>query len=177
MDTTPDYYQRLRDEAMAAPGWLALNAVLLAVAPGRVAPMPDPHIAELLERGAVVTGNVRVRRGEPNRCHFNAAAQWLRDPAAVIHTGYAYNAEHGGVWRQHTWNVRGADIIDMHDDAEIRFGVAPADTAKFVLDALAGEFDLLRVGPSELRRYVGARAERRLYEVIGAWLQANGAPM
>jgi hypothetical protein len=166
---TPDYYQRLRDEAMAAPDWPALNAMLLTVAPGRVVPMPEPHIAEILKRGAVVTGNVRVRLGEPNACHLNACVQWLRDPRARIYAGYAYS---GGVWRQHSWNVLGADIIDMHDLAEIRFGVALADPSKFALYVFGKEFDLGNIEPSEIKRRIGVRAERRFCEILVARLKS-----
>jgi hypothetical protein len=155
---------------MAAPDWPALNAKLLAVAPGCVEPMPDPHIDELLKRGAVVTGNVRVRRGEANACHLNACVQWLRDPRAMIYTGYAYS---GSVWRQHSWNVRDAEIIDMYDIPDLRFGVAPADAPKFVFYVFGKEFDLAKVEPSEISRRIGVRATRRFHEILRAWVQAH----
>ena len=162
---TGGYYQRLRDEAIAAAGWPVLKAKLLAAAPGRVIPWPEPHMAELLERGALVSGRVLVRSGIPNRCHFNASLQWLRDPRALIYVGYAYDPDHGGLWRQHSWNGRKADIIDMHDSIAMRFGVMP-DQARFVFNTFTGEFDFRNLDPKALERAVGPLAYRRLIDVL-----------
>jgi hypothetical protein len=86
-----DWITELRAEQArlkADPAWLELEARLLAVAPGSVVPLPEPHRDELLARGAVIAGKVKTSRGGIiNRCHLNAGVRWLRDPKALICTG------------------------------------------------------------------------------------------
>jgi hypothetical protein len=89
---------------------------------------------------------------------------------AVIYTGYYYS---GGLWRQHSWNVCGAEIIDMHDYAEMRFGVVPSDPAKFMLDAFTAEWNFKGLDQKVFIRAVGPRAERRFREVLRTWLAAH----
>jgi hypothetical protein len=168
MGAPSEYYAKTQVAARAAPGFRKLEAKLLALGPGRVVPMPELHMVELLKRGALVTGTVRVRRGEPNRCHYNAAVQWLRDPSAEIWTGYAYS---GGIWRQHSWNVRGAEIIDTHDDAEKRFGVVPSEPEHFVVSAFTPEWDFSALDRAAFVRAIGVRAANRFPGVVQASLQ------
>jgi hypothetical protein len=163
MNAPSEYHAKIQAGARAAPGFRKLESKLLALGPGRVVPMPELHMAELLMRGAAVTGNVRVRHGEPNRCHYNAAVLWLRDPRAEIWTGYAYS---GGVWRQHSWNVRDGEIIDMHDDAEKRFGVVPSEPEHFVVSAFTPEWDFSSLDRAAFVRAIGVRAASRFHEVV-----------
>jgi hypothetical protein len=143
--TIAEYYADIQRKARAQPHYAELEVKLLALSRGsRVIPrMLGPHLCELLERGAIIRGAVRLQpRGRDNRCHYNAAVRWLRDPAATLCTGYVCGANK--VWRQHSWNVRDGEILDWDNNnrAVLYFGVTPADPEKFTLAVVWEEWPM-----------------------------------
>jgi hypothetical protein len=125
-------FQAMRGEALSHPRWHTLERRLLSIGGNRVVPMPEPDIDHLLEVGVVMRLRKRVfRRGEPHACHYNAAINWLKNPKAIIYTGWVLS---GGVWRQHSWNRLENRILDYNGvDAYTSFGAPPKDPFRFLL--------------------------------------------
>jgi hypothetical protein len=90
--------------------WQQLTARLTSIGGRRVVKLGDePHLPELLARGRLFTGPVRMHRGERSRCHANAAALWGKDVERyLLVTGYGLSDD--GVWRQHSWVVEGETV-------------------------------------------------------------------
>ena len=105
-----------------------LDRKLLGIGGERVARWPvtdrraaDQLAAELLARGQLFNLPVKRRRGEPNRCHTNAAAIWGHDVERYsLVTGYALS---GGVWREHSWVVDAKRLYETTRVAEAYFGM------------------------------------------------------
>lgn len=157
MNVTVEKVRRDQRNAKRRKGWPQLERKLLSIARGRVVPTYEPALDQLLRSGALITGRVKVRTGEPNRCHLNASVQWLRNPKATIYTGYYYC---DGLWRQHSWNLLTGVIIDMYDHPEIRFGVACGNPLQ-ALHFATGELVTHNPGlvDAALRRAVSARSK------------------
>jgi len=66
----------------------------------------DPDANKILQRGEFFYGgHAKLKRGEPSRCHQNAANLWYENQGKCsIATGYALSAD--GIWRQHSWVVQ-----------------------------------------------------------------------
>lgn len=72
----------------------------------------DPDLKIILERGKLaVKPKIRSCKGEPSKCHRNAAAQYSSDPKKYkIVTGYRMFAD-DGVWTSHSWVVDKEKVI------------------------------------------------------------------
>jgi hypothetical protein len=91
----------------------------------------EPDLDRLLARGRPFDLPVKVRRGERNQCHRNAASLWVRDPERYrLVTGYALT---GGVWRQHCWVTDAKCLYDATGRADRYFGfeLEPIEAADF----------------------------------------------
>jgi hypothetical protein len=122
--------------------------------------LPDPHIAELLERGRYFPGSrALMRLGEPSACHANAAMLfvWTKGEARIA-SGYALSDD--GLWRQHSWGVDGDDgrIIETTERRVRYYG--------FVLDDAEAGLRLLTLMGSGALRPAEGRAVRRFLEKI-----------
>lgn len=117
------------------PLWDALEPRLLAIGGSRVVRQPDPDLALIVAQGQPFPQPVRRRRGDPHRCHANAADLWARDiNRCQLATGYALSAD--GLWLPHSWALRGGVLLETTTAGRAYFGV--------VLDA-----------PAALRRWLG----------------------
>lgn len=105
-------------------------------------PMIEDDINNILEYGQLWDNiTTRIRRGEPNMCHSNAANLWKNNRNSdmfrlIICTGYALSKD--GIWQQHTWLVqakaRTNNIIETTEPRIAYYGFA-------MTDALAEEFE------------------------------------
>lgn len=96
-EKTADY---LKEQPRLAP----LVKMLLAIGGEMVCLCFEEDLATLLgKRGRKwPASTARSVRGEPCRCHQNAANLWDRNKAEIsIVTGWALSRD--GIWRQHTW--------------------------------------------------------------------------
>jgi hypothetical protein len=83
----------------------------------------DPQAAVIAAQGRPFTLPVRMRRGEPNCCHGNAADLWARDPEKYqLVTGYALSDD--GLWRSHSWVVDDRHLYETTCRCERYFGAA-----------------------------------------------------
>jgi hypothetical protein len=80
-----------------------LKKKLLAIGGWAVcAPVIEPDLMKILERGRKFPGKSKMMRGEPCRCHSNSACCWDENrELCKICTGYALSKD--GMWRQHSW--------------------------------------------------------------------------
>ena len=119
-----------------------LEQALLALGGKRVVNRGhDAHAARLLARGQLFDQPVKLRRGEPNACHSNAAELWARNPARrVLVTGYALNR---GCWRQHSWVIQQDTLLETTCQRDRYFGLSlnPAESLKLFFENCPGGFD------------------------------------
>ena len=84
---------------------LPLEEKLLALGGHRVVYIGEPDLDALISRGQPFEGPARLIRGQPSRCHTNAADLWeLHRAQLAIVTGYALSGD--GLWRQHSFLLR-----------------------------------------------------------------------
>ncbi len=70
----------------------------------------ERYAEQLLSRGQLFTGKVRMKPGQAQKCHMNAAKLWAEDIEGFkLVTGYAFTL---GVWVQHIWVVKGEEIYE-----------------------------------------------------------------
>lgn len=109
-----------------------LDDILLALGGSRVCCLgPDPHAALIAARGQLFSQKVLMRRGQPHRCHGNAADLWAKAPGRYqLVTGYALSDQ---VWRSHSWVVGRDKLNETTQRFERYFGVvlAPLLACKF----------------------------------------------
>lgn len=81
-----------------------LKEILSSVGYALIMPHLENDIHPLIERGFFIDpDDVISKKGEPSRCHANAAALWSANRKHLsIMTGYGLSRQ-GGIWRQHTW--------------------------------------------------------------------------
>jgi hypothetical protein len=81
----------------------------------------DPQAALIAERGQLFDQRVRMRRGQPNRCHENAAVLWASEiEKCQLVTGYALS---GDTWWSHSWVVEGDNLYETTHPFRRYFGV------------------------------------------------------
>jgi hypothetical protein len=82
----------------------------------------DPHAQLIAARGELFPQRVRLRRGEPHRCHANAAELWATaTDRRVLATGYALS---GDRWVSHSWVVDGKALYETAFRFDGYFGAA-----------------------------------------------------
>jgi hypothetical protein len=147
--TRAEFLRRRRDSI--GPGFAELEAKLLAHGGALVVPMPERHLGKLLARGrAFDSMPILMAPGEPNRCHANAANEWLtnRERFRIV-TGYAL-AENGD-WLQHSWLWDGSAIFETTIAFIAYWGVvlSPTEVLEFTIgEVFAPEFATLTGGPA-----------------------------
>jgi hypothetical protein len=138
-----------------------LKAKLLSIAGSDVRqPYSDEETALLIAQGTLVKRPIKVSRGIPHRCHFNAAVRWLKNPKAIIIFGYQNPNRH--TWTQHSWNVCDGIILDT-SDRTLYYGVTPADPDLFAMQVVFQETGQL---PSDrMQEILGKMAFARFRQI------------
>lgn len=79
---------------------------------GFVPPPSEPDMELILKEGQVFDGKgALLVPGKPSNCHMNVRLFWLEHgPAVQVMTGYCLSPD--GLWRQHSWAVKGGAIIE-----------------------------------------------------------------
>jgi hypothetical protein len=89
-----------------------------------VAPVaPDPDLDAILSQGFLQDSNVILEEMERNSCHWNVAALWLKKQADLIAVGTGYALSKDGLWRQHSWGIRSASILETTEKRTHYFGL------------------------------------------------------
>lgn len=138
-------------EASARPHRLRLQ--LLHIGGVDVDFIDDPYLQLITDVGEPFTAaEVHVKPGRPHECHRNAALFWLKGRCDAIATGYYLGPD--GVWRQHSWGVKGdGTIVDTHSAGQRYFGVS--------LESMeAVQFAEDHIGVIEVLRFMKKNPER-----------------
>jgi hypothetical protein len=94
---------------------------LLSVGGDWVALEPEPDLVSLLEKGRLIKGRVILKRMSPHNCHKNCCELWEKNPKTCrIATGWALGDD--GIWRQHTWLIKGKVIIETTEPGTQYYG-------------------------------------------------------
>jgi hypothetical protein len=119
----------------ALPAQKSLEKKLLQIGGERVVWRDfDPYLPLLVTSGALLTGRVRKRRGQPSECHANTAEIWASDVDRYqICTGYGLSTD--GLWRQHSWLRDAKGLIETTESRTHYYGVvlSPQIAARFWL--------------------------------------------
>ena len=142
---------------MAADLAIRLRRNLLAIGGSEVVVRPDTYLLDVVKRGQLFEdAHIRIVRGLPNQCHYNAARLWLRGRCSNIATGYYLCFD--GRWLPHSWGVtRAGVILDSHSGGRLYFGT--------ILDDLRGlAFAESACPPPEVKAWI--RTHRKRYQAM-----------
>lgn len=144
---------------------LELKFKLLSIAGSDVRqPYSDEETALLIAQGTLIKSLIKVSRGRPHRCHFNAAVRWLKNPKATILFGYQNPG--GDIWTQHSWNVCDGIILDTFDRA-LYYGVTPANPDLFAMQVIFQETGSL--ASDRMQEILGKGAYARFIQICTRW--------
>ena len=119
-----DLYSSNEATIRRSPDAGELRRRLLAIGGNRVClQAPDRDPPALLSRGQTFpTEGVRRRRLARNQCHRSVATMWCNAPGRLrIATGYALSDD--GLWRPHSWAVKGGRVIETTERRAAYFGI------------------------------------------------------
>jgi len=138
---------------MAANLATRLRRKLLAIDGSDVVVNPDTYMSDVVDHGRIFEeAHVRIVRGLPNQCHYNAARLWLAGRCSNVGTGYYLCFD--GRWLQHSWGMtRAGVILDTHSGGRLYFGTVLDD-----LRSLA--FAEAACHPREIKGWIGAHPKR-----------------
>ncbi|MGD0995656.1 MAG: hypothetical protein ABR909_09050 [Candidatus Bathyarchaeia archaeon] len=99
---------------------------LLSLGGDWVALEPEPDLDSLLDKGRLIKGRVILKRISPHNCHKNCCELWEKNPKTCrIATGWALSSD--GIWRQHTWLLKGKAIIETTEPRTLYYGIVLGD--------------------------------------------------
>jgi len=103
-----------------------LQDILLSLGGDWVALQPEPDFKDLLNKGQLIKGKVIFKPMAPCQCHSNCAQIWDKNPKTCrIATGWALSTD--GIWRQHTWILKGKAVIETTELRTLYYGIVLAD--------------------------------------------------
>ncbi len=95
---------------------------LLSLGGDWVALQYEPDVEALLSEGQLVEGKIIFKPMVPCQCHSNCAQFWDKHPKTCkIGTGWALSTD--GIWRQHTWILRGKTVIETTQPRTKYYGI------------------------------------------------------
>jgi hypothetical protein len=87
---------------------------------------PEPDLKALLNKGQLVKGKVIFKPMAPCQCHSNCAQFWdEHSKTCRIATGWALSTD--GIWRQHTWILKGKAVIETTEPRTLYYGIVLGD--------------------------------------------------
>jgi hypothetical protein len=86
-------------------------------------PTADPDIPALVKTGSLMSGPVRLKVMTRSACHLNVARLWRRARRTLTGIGTGYVLSLDGLWRQHSWGMRGESIIETTVERLKYFGL------------------------------------------------------
>lgn len=99
---------------------------LLSLGGDWVALEPECDLESLLKEGRLIKGKIIFKPMEKCKCHSNCAKLWSKNPKTYkIATGWALSED--GIWRQHTWILKGKAIIETTEPRTLYYGVVLGD--------------------------------------------------
>jgi hypothetical protein len=114
--------KKTADTLKTKPELKGLQERLLSLAGDWVALQDEPDLKALLERGRVFNGKIFLMHMKQCKCHRNCAEFWEKNQKNFkIATGWALSEE--GIWRQHTWLLRGNAIVETTMKRIMYYGI------------------------------------------------------
>jgi hypothetical protein len=106
--------RRFREAAELQPDLEILMKRLLRVGGLHlVAPTTlDAGLPLLIESGFVMAGPIMQRAMTKSRCHRNVAEMWAAKRHELIGIGTGYSLSDDGLWREHSWGLRRAGLLE-----------------------------------------------------------------
>ena len=118
--------KKTRENLKNMPEMRPLQERLLEVGGDWVALQPEPDLDKILKRGQLFVGQVVLQKMENSRCHSNCAHLWdSKSKEYKIVTGWALSDD--GIWRQHTWLLKGKAIVETTSTREKYYGFVFTD--------------------------------------------------
>lgn len=123
-DPEPTRYQdRWADWAEKQPDLVRLRNELLQYGGDAVVPILEPHVDKLLNSGHIIDPiDVMHTEMQMSRCHRNAAILYT-DRADITEIGSGWALSDDGLWRQHSWAMRGDEIVETTKSRTKYYGV------------------------------------------------------
>jgi len=104
------------------PLWTKLKSRLVTIGGDQVViPNYEPDLKRILTRGTEFGGSSQVIKGKRSNCHGNVSDLYDADAVDSIVTGYALSSD--GLWRQHTWGLKGGVVIETTEKRTKYYGV------------------------------------------------------
>lgn len=106
---------------------IPLRQKLLSISGDEVVPSKEPDLDKMSNRGKVIKPhNVIYMDGRSNHCHENSAYLYRDNPSVTeIGTGWALSDD--GLWRQHSWAMRGSELVETTVKRTKYYGVLLSD--------------------------------------------------
>jgi hypothetical protein len=86
-------------------------------------PKPDQDVPMLLEQGFLMSGPIMLNVMESSSCHRNVASVWIRKEFGIVGIATGYALSDDGLWRQHTWGVLRAGVLETTEERLKYFGL------------------------------------------------------
>jgi hypothetical protein len=117
--------KRLQQLSQGQPNILLLRDRLLRIGGCHlVAPAKsDPDLEALLQEGETMTGEIRFEEMARNSCHWNVASLWRNEKGGILGIGTGYALSEDGLWRQHSWGITAAGILETTELRHTYYGV------------------------------------------------------
>jgi hypothetical protein len=121
----PEWSKLLRQRTESAlkdhPELAGLQKKLLSMGGDFVVLINAPDLDGILARGIAFDAyEVKLRKMEASHCHSNVAGLWNLSRGMRIATGWALSDD--GLWRQHSWAVKGKTVIETTETRVKYFG-------------------------------------------------------
>lgn len=117
------YEDRWKDWLEREPQLVQLRNELLSHGGVEVVPNKEPDLELILEQGDIIKPiEVLNYNMQDSQCHRNARALYL-DDASVTDVGTGWALSEDGLWRQHSWAMRGDELVETTQDRELYYGV------------------------------------------------------
>ena len=117
------YEERWNDWRQKQPRLADLRNILLTHGGTEMVPQREPDVDELVENGRLLETTEEILIEGPDiDCHTNAAYFYLDRPDITeVGTGWALSDD--GLWRQHSWTMRGDELVETTVPRELYYGV------------------------------------------------------
>lgn len=115
-DTWEDWVER--DQRL-----VQLRNKLLGYGGEEVVPNKEPDLEMILRRGSILQPiEILNYNMQDSQCHRNSRLLYLDDSSVTdIGTGWALSGD--GLWRQHSWAMRGDELVETTQNRELYYGI------------------------------------------------------
>jgi len=170
---------KVRYKQFYVEGWDKLLIKLKKHGGEMIVPMPEPpeHVQWLLDDGRIFDSTkLKLKKGEPRRCHENASWIWAENEQLQLVTGYALDGD-DKLWMQHSWvwNPSKGQLIETIVPKKKYFGAALNDVQalKFAFENVPDFTDPKKIPQPMLKRVLKFH-ELPMHEKISQYMKTHG---